>query len=357
MLASALDAPSIPGVDVACNALYLSLIGEVPEAYCPPGCTLHATTQGSIYVLDHVRRIGYPLQLTQAATPEPTPQASLEGEVASAVPVSGHKRSRESSPVSHTSSSLHRGWDRRGGSPDSSMDPTARQDDDDTSLSSAVQRSPKSSGISNRPQFCLIPPRPRWLQDLYHALQLSSHWQHTPNILLYCHYCRVYFSAKPRGIWYHLSQTRGHRVQRQRIRGFMNSGIHLLDSAEKRLLYVATPEQIGSLPKKLFQHADRVQKNEEVRFVPACVCWRSVMSAEQRERVVRDGAAHAAQSITREDLNDNTPTSFVNESPQLVGWRFVMEGLDIVHCFCSKTNMRLRDYQILNHHKSDQKKD
>ncbi|KAL7705999.1 hypothetical protein N2W54_006717 [Lotmaria passim] len=352
--------PLIPGVDPACNAMYLSLVGEMPEMYCPPGCTLHATAQGTIYVLDHVRRIGYPLQCTTsptvmaankdaqpveavapvAAVPCPSPPVPSQstapvaesGAVAVGPVTSQYKRSRASSTDS-------------------------RDDDDyDVDVSSWMRRGSNGLMLKTAPQFCLIPPRQRWLEDVYFALQLSSQWTRHPDLLFYCHYCRVYFAAKPVGIWSHLSQVKGHRVQRQRVRGYMASKNYLLKSSEDRMLLVASPEEIRTVPAKHFQHSDRLQSYEALCFVPACAMYRSIMNPEQRQRVVRDGAAEAAKVIQHENLLDSTPNSFVNESPQLVGWRFLMEGLDIVQCFCSKTNKRLVESTIMNHHKSQSEK-
>jgi hypothetical protein len=210
--------------------------------------------------------------------------------------------------------------------------------------------------MKNSPQFCLIPPRRRWLEDIYFTLQLGSQYTHHPNVLFFCHYCRVYFAATPRGIWRHLSNAKGHRVQRQRVRGYMVSGNRLFKSPEERMLRIATPEEIQSVPEKHFQHADRLQQKDAVHFVPACVKNRSIMNPEQRANVARDGTPHAAKVITREDLLGSTPQSFMSEPPQLVGWRFLMEGLDIVHCYCNKTNERLLEYRIFGHHKEKDNK-
>lgn len=413
MLSSTLDGSPLPGVDMACNAMYLSLVGEMPEVHCPPGCTLQATSQGTIYVLDHIRRVGYPLQLspqpnalpaqpvappvatyvqpveapaTSAYYPSypahverppiplvvyPAPPAPpmpyVSDDTALTTQLLPYKRSRASSLDSRALSSSHHGWERRHrASPDPSLDPTAPRgdfnDDDDGDETSSA--SPASTGVSHvfkrgdfnlqtHPQFCLIPPHPKWKHALFSALQLSAYAHPNNPALIFCHYCRTYFPARPKSMWAHLSQAKGHRVQQQRVRGYMVSGNRLLNTAEKRMLHVATPSEISSVPSRHFQHADRFQSTGAMVFVPGCVRWRSVLSRELHERIVQDGASLAEKVITREDLSRIDLKAFGTEPPELVGWRFLREGLDVVHCYCSKTNDRLSEKNIFTHHKNE----
>nr|ACS87920.1 conserved hypothetical protein [Leptomonas seymouri] len=393
MLTGALDAQPIPGVDMACSAMYLSLVGEMPEAYCPPGCTLHATMHGTIYVLDHVHRIGYPLQLPQEAEPaqsvqptvapvspgpalapyvapvevpaphlpvrmqpscEPATHAPEESALAVSPRVMQHKRGRASSTDSSASTSLNQIRNRRCSSRDPSVGPTT-QHENASSLSphsSPAQQKSSKPHFKTHPQFFLIPPRSRWLEDIYFTLQLSGQWTHRPNVFFFCHYCRVYFSASAKGVWHHLSQPRGHRLQRQRVRNYLSTGNRLLSSAEKPALHVTTPEELSTVPAKHFPNTHRLQVSEKVHFLPACVTSRTIMNSEQRERVVRDGAAYAAKIVAHESMADKALYSFENEPPQLVGWRFLMEGLDIVRCYCSEKKEPLQNSQLLHHHKN-----
>lgn len=406
-----MDGAPLPGVDLACNAMYLSLVGESPEMFCPPGCTLQATTQGTIYILDHVRRIGYPLQLplmpsTTARQPVAAPATTaLPAVVASPTPVPythpstnaaqaavrvdsrtslpcvaqshndeesaswmqaqqpSYKRSRASSADSRTPASSHVSRDRRHrASPEPMLDPTALHALDNSTSRHGERSAPSPTSLSSpgskdnlsiltSPQFCLIKPHPQWFRSLLDALQVTQSWVDSQRVFIYCYYCRTFFVAKPSAMWQHLSNPKTHRIQRQRVRGYMVSGMHLLNTPEKRLLRVTTPEEIRSVPAKHFQHADRIQRNKGAVFVPACVRYESLLSSDLKQRIVRDGAPFAAKAITREDLLDATPRTFSTEKPQLVGWRFLMEGLDLVECRCSKTDELLKEWTIGDHHK------
>lgn len=327
----------IPGVEMEQMAMYAAIVGPTPSLYCPPGCTLEASGDGTIYLLDHVRRAGHVLMSSRETKGTATHHAAT-------------KLKRERAPSNTSSTSSINGEEevikQNGGA-----SPTLLLWEDllpstDNDLGAQKDFDPSAPTDSVAPLHDPSPEEYVWLpSELLSSLPVPDRGSAT----LYCHFCRTYFSASDANLKSHVVKAM-HISNREKIRHFLlmyKVGLSTKTEGPSSKIPGWVIDEPGTLavPKNLLHLFPRVEFGSAVHETPFTE-HTSLLRSEHLPllslRKKTDGREESVQHPF--STSENTRLNASRD-----GNAFLMEGVDLVAPYCKYCRVPLMPKDHCSH--------